>query len=101
MDKRPSSGQSHRHRFAAYLSRSVDPVGSIVLECEKLTIHLLSLFRLEAATALASVLNVRYSKLVFPRVNLVDKIWKTRPPKPQGQVFILDRKFAGKSSLHT
>ncbi|KAF8324475.1 peptidase M24, structural domain-containing protein [Cantharellus anzutake] len=52
----------------------------------------------EAATALASALNARYSKLVFPRVNLVDKLWKTRPPKPQGQVFTLDRKFAGKTA---
>ena len=49
----------------------------------------------ESAAALSSGLHARYSKLVFPRVNLIDKIWKTRPSKPQGEVFLLDLKFTG------
>lgn len=49
----------------------------------------------ETAAALQSGLHTRYSKLVFPRVNLVDKVWKTRPAKPQGEAFFLDAKFTG------
>ncbi|KAF8312866.1 Creatinase/aminopeptidase [Clavulina sp. PMI_390] len=52
----------------------------------------------EHATALSAALNARYSKLVFPRVNLVDKVWKSRPAKPSGQVFVWSEKYAGKSA---
>ena len=34
---------------------------------------------------------------MFPRVNLVDKVWKARPAKPQGEVFYLDLKFTGEA----
>jgi Xaa-Pro aminopeptidase len=55
----------------------------------------------ETATALSSGLHARYSKLVFPRVNLIDKIWKSRPAKSQEHAFFLDLKFTGTFPLPT
>lgn len=36
------------------------------------------------------------SRLKFPRLNLIDVIWKNRPPKPNGQIYIHEEKYAGK-----
>ncbi|KAG8900170.1 hypothetical protein FRB99_006199 [Tulasnella sp. 403] len=50
----------------------------------------------ETASQLTTALLANGSKLKFPRLNLIDVIWKNRPPKPSGQIYIHDERFAGK-----
>ena len=39
------------------------------------------------------------SKLVYPSHNLIDLIWKDRPPRPREPIYIHAMQFSGKSSL--
>ncbi|KAG8951448.1 hypothetical protein FRC03_012538 [Tulasnella sp. 419] len=52
----------------------------------------------QTATTLTTALLVTGSRLKFPRLNLVDVVWKTRPPKPSGQIYIHEAKYAGKTA---
>jgi hypothetical protein len=50
----------------------------------------------EKASLMSSNLNSRSSKLVFPPQNLVDLIWKDKPPKLKEPIFIQPIEFTGK-----
>lgn len=49
----------------------------------------------ENAIQITTALHANGSKLKFPRLNLIDVVWKNRPPKPYGQVYIHEEKFHG------
>ncbi|KAG9044466.1 hypothetical protein FS837_008111 [Tulasnella sp. UAMH 9824] len=65
------------------------PKGIIVGVDSRLIAH-------ETASQLTTALQANGSRLKFPRLNLIDVIWKNRPPKPFGQIYIHEEKYAGK-----
>jgi len=52
----------------------------------------------DIATQLTQSLARNGSRLKFPRLNLIDVIWKQRPAKPSGQIYIHEERFAGRSA---
>lgn len=52
----------------------------------------------ETASCINSKLTSRSSKLVFPPQNLVDLVWKDKPPKPKEHIFIQPIEFSGKEA---
>ncbi|KAG9050599.1 hypothetical protein FS837_004124 [Tulasnella sp. UAMH 9824] len=52
--------------------------------------------RIEAASQLTIALEANGSRLKFPRVNLIDIIWKNRPPYHFSQIYIHEEKYAGR-----
>jgi Xaa-Pro aminopeptidase len=51
----------------------------------------------EKASAINSKLTHLDSRFVFPAVNLVDLVWKDKPPKSKGAVYIQSIEYTGSS----
>lgn len=49
----------------------------------------------EKATLINSKISASNSKLIYPPQNLVDLIWKDKPPKPKAPIFIQPIEFTG------
>ncbi|TFK44086.1 aminopeptidase-P [Crucibulum laeve] len=52
----------------------------------------------EKATLINSKIGGLESKLVYPPQNLVDLVWKEKPPKPREPVYIQPREYTGESA---
>lgn len=52
----------------------------------------------EKATAINSKLTARASKMIYPVQNLIDFIWKDKPPKSTEPVFIQGVEFSGEKA---
>lgn len=50
------------------------------------------------ASALNSAVQKLGAKLVFPSQNLVDLVWKSKPPRSKEPIFIQSRRFAGQDA---
>lgn len=79
-------GQANAKDWVDWLGER--PPGSIVGIDSRLVSH-------ETATKLTTYLLANGSRIKFPRLNLVDVVWKQRPPKPNGQIYIREEKYAG------
>ncbi|KII92504.1 hypothetical protein PLICRDRAFT_50881 [Plicaturopsis crispa FD-325 SS-3] len=52
----------------------------------------------EKATLLGAQLQSRNSKLAYPPQNLVDLVWRDKPPKPQSPIYTQPIEFTGKEA---
>lgn len=55
----------------------------------------------EKATLINSKIGPSNSKLIYPPQNLVDLIWKDKPPKPKAPIFLQPIEFTGTFIGHT
>lgn len=53
---------------------------------------------LETASQITTALLANGSRLKFPRLNLIDVVWKNRPPKPYGQIYVHEERFHGQAA---
>ncbi|KAG8842828.1 hypothetical protein FRB96_004713 [Tulasnella sp. 330] len=52
----------------------------------------------ETASQITTALLANGSRLKFPRLNLIDVVWKNRPPKPYGQIYVHEERFHGQAA---